>query len=186
MPERKQRIQSTEEIRAAALISLRNSRARRKERERQGRNTRIGVLAVIGATIATAVGIGMVQRGEAKADNRTEVPAAIRRIIPAYNEPYRVLRAGGERDGIVLVNVVSLRDYIFRRMGELSPTKKPLIERDLVTKLIMAENIDYQLHELGRDPKKVNPLYVTSDQPYRLPVDWGVGKFHPPDTPNGQ
>lgn len=143
-----------------------------------------GPLAVGAVVAAVWVASNLEGRGAHKQPD-LDVSAEIRQLIPGQTDPYRVLEAGGERRGVFLVNVVSIRDYIFDRMQELSPTGEAPVSRDEVLELIRAENIYYQLEDQGREPEDVDPLNVDQGQPYRLPDSWGVGEHHEPDVNAG-
>jgi|SRR3989344_4513238 len=151
-------------------------------------NTIVNVLSKPKVLIPALLASGALVVGVAKHDTLRSLiptpssPASVREgqmlndsgySVPGEHDDYRELRAGETRDGMVLSNIVSLRDYIH--------TKNPNISLDAAADYLMAANSQYQQDVLGITKDKVQPLNLAYNQSIPLPPEWGIGEFRAGD-----
>ena len=167
-----------EERREAHRAQLRASRERTR---RMGKRGMIGALAV--ATVIAGAKFGPAgwrsfDRTVAAAQDAQRQDAMVyggKFKIPSETDPRDVLLAGHEYDGITLVNVTSVADYVHEQ--------NPAISKSEVADLVEAENTQVQRHE-GVPEDKIDPTLLASG-PILLPPQYEVGEFMPGDNNHG-
>jgi hypothetical protein len=110
--------------------------------------------------------------GAAERDSRTVYSGKFH--IPTLNENHRELIVGETKDGQILSNIVSLRDYIHQ--------KNPNISLDEAADLLMAENTKAQATE---GIENIEPSLLQSGQHILLPMEYQVGDIVPGDQSEG-